>query len=282
LQNNDFSVLPLHVMLKKLKQKTLPNKCVVLTADDAYTSIAKNAYPLLKKYHMSLSVFVATNAVDKKYRAIMNWDKMRDIQGENITFYNHTHTHVHLLDLNQSQIKLEISTAQNRLKNELGVIDKIFAYPYGEASIETIKQLEKDNYIAFGQHSGVVSNDSDLQNLSRFPMAANFAKMSSFKVKVNTLPMPIIARRVSTLIEKNPPTLRLKFKQPLKKFQQQQFNCFASGGVNIDWKNNQNVSVTAKNPLTGRRSKYNCTMPSKHKGRYYWVSTQWVDSKISE
>jgi peptidoglycan/xylan/chitin deacetylase (PgdA/CDA1 family) len=37
-------------MLERLDNDDLPNKCVVLTADDAYQSMVKNAYPLLKKY----------------------------------------------------------------------------------------------------------------------------------------------------------------------------------------------------------------------------------------
>jgi peptidoglycan/xylan/chitin deacetylase (PgdA/CDA1 family) len=52
LQDNDFKVLKLNTMLERLDNDNLPNKCVVLTADDAYQSIAKNAYPLLKKYQI--------------------------------------------------------------------------------------------------------------------------------------------------------------------------------------------------------------------------------------
>jgi hypothetical protein len=36
LQDNDFKVLKLKTMLERLDNDDLPNKCVVLTADDAY------------------------------------------------------------------------------------------------------------------------------------------------------------------------------------------------------------------------------------------------------
>jgi hypothetical protein len=36
-------------MLERLDNDDLPNKCVVLTADDAYQSMVKNAYPLLNR-----------------------------------------------------------------------------------------------------------------------------------------------------------------------------------------------------------------------------------------
>lgn len=283
LQENNFQVLALKTMLDKLKNNTLPDKCVVLTADDASQSIASNAYPLLKKYQMPMAVFVATMATDDKRKTIMSWEKMREIQGENLQFYNHTVAHQHLLDLTPQQIKSAIHQAQSRLNQVLSVKRKILAYPYGEANIAILKQVELMGYSAFGQHSGVVSVDSDLQNLPRFPMAQHFAKMNAFKLKVNTLPMPIISQRMDTLItDNNPPTLNLTFKKSVKKSAQARFNCFANGEVELFWKSNKSVSITAKKPLTHRRSKYNCTMPIGQKGRYYWHSVQWVNPKIAE
>jgi peptidoglycan/xylan/chitin deacetylase (PgdA/CDA1 family) len=52
MMDNDFKVLKLKTMLERLDNDDLPNKCVVLTADDAYQSMVKSAYPLLKKYQM--------------------------------------------------------------------------------------------------------------------------------------------------------------------------------------------------------------------------------------
>ena len=280
LQQQNFSVLPLETMLSRLKAKTLPEKCVVLTADDAYQSIADNAYPLLKKYQMPLAVFVATDASDQRYQAMMSWQQMRDIQGDTIQFYNHSSSHGYLLDLDQAQLADEIQHAQKRLQTVLGVEKKIFAYPYGEASLPMMEQVKDLGYIAFGQHSGVVSGHSDLQYLPRFPMAAHFAKMSSFETKVHTLPMPIKPQRVDPILKQNPPVLELLFTRALSKHEKANFNCFASGGVTLTWHGNARVKIVAKKPLAERRSKYNCTMPSGEKGRYYWYSIQWINRKL--
>jgi peptidoglycan/xylan/chitin deacetylase (PgdA/CDA1 family) len=282
LQDNDFKVLPLETMLNALKQDNLPDKCVVLTADDAYKSIAKNAYPLLKKYQMPLSVFVSTDAVDKKYKAMMSWQTMRDIQGDIMQFYNHTKSHTHLLGLTEKQIGEEISHAQSRLNQVLNNPKKILAYAYGESNLDILKQTKKMGYIAFGQQSGVVSKTSNQQNLPRFPMAAHYAKIANFKTKINTLPMPVKPININPVFTQNPPTLALNFLQPLTKHQKANLNCFASGGVKMIWQENKSVKITAKIPLTSRRSKYNCTMPSGKKGRYYWHSIQWVNPKIKE
>lgn len=282
LQDNDFKVLQLNTMLKYLDNDNLPNKCVVLTADDAYQSIAKNAYPLLKKYQMPMSVFVSTEPVDKKYPAMMTWQQMRGMQGNIMQFYNHTMTHPHLLDLNETQIKAQITQTQNRLNQELNQRNKIFAYPYGEASVAILEQVKKMGYMAFGQHSGVVSKSSNRQNLPRFPMAAHYAKMTSFKTKVNALPIPIKAQSINPIFTQNPPILVLEFIKPLNKHQKANLNCFANGGVNMLWQGTKSVAITAKKPLTHRRSKYNCTLPSKQKGRYHWHSIQWINPNIKE
>jgi hypothetical protein len=55
--------------------------------------------------------------------------------------------------------------------SNVGGYNKIFAYPYGEASLEIFKQVKDLGYSAFGQYSGVVSKMSHRQNLPRFPMA---------------------------------------------------------------------------------------------------------------
>lgn len=296
LQANNFKVLKLETMLERLDNNNLAGKCVVLTADDAYQSIAKNAYPLLQKYQMPMSVFVSTIPVDKKYPAMMTWQQMSDIQGQIMQFYNHSTEHSHFLDLNKSQIHAQIQQAQNRLNQELNKTDNglfsffkqkpapslILAYPYGEASLPILKQVRSLGYTAFGQYSGVVSSASNRQNLPRFPMAAHYAKMSSFITKVNSLPMPIKAKNTNPVFTQNPPTLALEFLKPLNKHQKANFNCFANGGVNMVWQGDKRVKITAKKRLTHRRSKYNCTMPGGQKGRYYWHSIQWVNPKIAE
>ena len=281
LQDNNFKVLKLRTMLGRLNNN-LPDKCVVLTADDAYQSVAKNAYPLLKKYQMPMGVFVSTKPVDKKYTAMMTWQQMGDMQDNIMQFYNHTITHPYLLGLDKTQVEAQITHAQNRLNQALNQHDKIFAYPYGEANLDIFKQVKDLGYTAFGQHSGVVSKTSNRQNLPRFPMAAHYAKMSSFKTKVNALPMPIKSKNINPIFTQNPPTLELNFLKPLTKHQKANLNCFASGGVTMIWQGDKSVKVIANKPLTQRRSKYNCTMPSGQKGRYYWHSIQWVNPKIKE
>jgi peptidoglycan/xylan/chitin deacetylase (PgdA/CDA1 family) len=272
IQNNNFKVLTVSNLIKKLKNnEKLPNKCVVLTADDAYTSIAKNAYPLLKKYQIPMSVFVATTGSDKNYNALMSYPQMRAIN-DIIDFYNHSTDHAHFYTLSTQEAKENIRQAQDTLFKELGTQEKIFAYPYGEFDTKTYTLLKEMGFVAFGQHSGAIGNSSDVVRLPRFPMTNTYGKMSSFKNKINTLAFEFEYKKpISQIVDTNPPTLEIKFK---KKYQ---LNCFVAGQKtpHIAWKGNA-ATITARQPLPEGRTKYNCTAPSAQKGRFYWISKQWI------
>lgn len=271
LKTNNFKVLSAGELIKKIKnQQKLPTKCAVLTADDAYISIYKNAYPLLKKYNFTMSVFVATQGVGT-YKALMNYQQMRDIKG-NIDFYNHSLEHRHLPKSSIKQILKSVNTNQKILIKELGITEKIFAYPYGEFDLKTYKLLKSLDYSAFGQHSGAINLNSDLLRLPRFPMTNLYGKMPSFKTKINTLAFELVAiNPISQVVKNNPPTLKITFKK------HHNINCFVAGqkNPNITWKD-KTAFITAKSPLKIGRTKYNCTASSGEKNRFYWLSKQWI------
>jgi peptidoglycan/xylan/chitin deacetylase (PgdA/CDA1 family) len=290
LKDNNFNVLPLKTVLKRTKHKTLPKKCVSLTTDDAYTSVYHNAFPLLKKYDMPMAVFTSTQATDKKYGAMMSWNQMREIQGKYIQFYNHTETHAHLIDIPLKQVFNEINHAQQRLEKELGVSDKIFAYPYGEFDDEVYHLVRDMGYISFGQHSGAMGSYSDFAMLPRFPMAHKFAAMKSFKTKINTVAFPVLQQKPINTIALNEnknenlkPILTIIFDKEFSQDQQKTFTCFDyKGEIKTYWMRNNVVKIQATKPFSSRRGRYNCTMPSNNKGHYYWLSKQWINPLVSE
>jgi len=280
LQDNDFEVLPLGEVIEALQANTaLPDKCVSLTADDGYQSIYDNAYPLLKKFQMPMAVFVATEAIDNHFPAMMSWQQL-DEMSDLIAVYNHGVSHSHLVGKESEVIAAEITDAQKRLETELGTQTKFFAYPYGEFDDATYGQLQALGYVGFSQQSGAIGGNSDWLNLPRYAMAGSYAKMSSFSLKVNSLPMPIASEWPKSMIigEHERPLLTLKFTRPMNANERYQFACFVAGqdAPEIYWIGNNEVTIQANKPLSKGRSRYNCTVPSKQKGRYYWYSKLWL------
>jgi peptidoglycan/xylan/chitin deacetylase (PgdA/CDA1 family) len=280
LKDNNFNVLSLSDMVQDLKNDSLPIRCVSLTADDAYISIYKNAYPLLKKYKMPLSVFVSTDSIDKGFKAMMSWNNMREMKNEGVEFYNHSIAHPYLIDTALKETNYQIIHAQERLKSELGVNEKMFAYPYGEENIELLDNIEKLGYIGFGQHSGAISYGNDLSNLPRFPMTDRFGDMKSFKLKVNTMSMPVIYKRTSSVVYNVLPILELEFIEPLTKSKQKQLACYVGAGkALINWSSDRTVSIKYNEHISSRRFRYNCTLPSDKKNIYYWFSKQYINDQ---
>lgn len=280
LKSNDFSVLPLKKVVSTLRMGgDLPDKCVSLTADDGYQSIYKSAYPLLKEFQMPMAVFVSTEAIDHHYPAMMAWPQFREIS-DVIDVYNHGVSHAHLVSKDAEMIVDDITAAQKRLAAELGVRTKFFAYPYGEFDQITYTQLQQLGYVGFGQHSGAIGVDSDWLNLPRFAMAGSYAKMSSFALKVNSLPMPVVTEQPKSMVigEGERPLLTLKFSRAMNANERYQFACFVAGqdAPEIIWVEKDTVTVQAKKGLTKGRSRYNCTTPSIKKGRYFWYSKPWL------
>lgn len=280
LQDNDFEVLPLNEVIEALQENiALPDKCVSLTADDGYQSIYDNAYPLLQEFQMPMAVFVSTEAIDNQFPAMMSWQQLEEMS-DLIAVYNHGVSHSHLVGKKSEVIAAEITDAQKRLETELSVQTKFFAYPYGEFDDATYDQLQALGYVGFGQQSGAVGIHSDWFNLPRYAMAGSYAKMNSFFLKVNSLPMSIASEQPKSMLvsEGDRPLLTLKFSRPMNANERYQFACFVAGqeAPEIHWIGANGVTVQAIKPLSEGRGRYNCTVPSKKKGRYYWYSKLWL------
>lgn len=294
LEKNNFQVWPLEKIVEQLKSRQpLPTRVVAITIDDAYRSIYTHAYPRLKQRGWPFTVFVSTSAVDKKLPAFMQWDQMREMQKFGASFANHSTHHDTLIRQHpdesfsrwQQRIRDDLRHAQQRLQQELGTAPALFAYPYGEYDPALKKIISELGWTAFGQHSGAVGQYSDLLALPRYPMAGAFAAPEQFKTKVTSLPLPTVnVTPGDPLLDKmNPPRLQLTV-APDPDLRLDQLSCFASnqGAAKVTWVDKKKgvFIVEAHQPFRSRRSRYNCTAPSKSSGSYYWYSHLWIRPEI--
>lgn len=121
--------------------KTLPDRPVLLTFDDAYQDTAEFGLPLLKKYGFTGTVFVVTdqiggtNAWDLHLglceMPLMNADQIRYWAQSGIEFGAHTRTHADLRTSTAEQIVEEMKGSRECLERLLGVPVTALAYPYG-------------------------------------------------------------------------------------------------------------------------------------------------------
>ncbi|MEN4053026.1 MULTISPECIES: polysaccharide deacetylase family protein [Sulfurimonas] len=287
LVQNHYNVWPLSKIVRYLQQKrALPEKTVAITIDDAYKSAYIKAYPLLKKLHLPFTLFVNSLPVMHHSENYLTWDELREMGQNGAEFANHSYSHPYLMrkrlknvDDYEAYVKTEVEKCEEKLKKELGSLvanePKMFAYPFGEYDTELLQIIKGLDYVGVAQNSAPISSESNFMELTRFPMSGGFGAMEQFKLKVDTLPLPLESvKNEDTLVDEsnNPPSLTLRLKKPLKALQ-----CFTADGkkIQMEWLSDTEITVQATEPLLYPRNHYTCTAPAQD-GRWYWYSHLWV------
>ena len=289
LNENNFNVLPLDEAINSLRSgEALPDRAVTITFDDAYASIYTTAYPLLKQLNYPFTIFVATDLVGANARLYLNWNQLKEMAGHGALMANHTRSHLHLLRLLAAEtreqwlgrIEEEITGAQQIIESNLGEVPKLFAYPYGEYDQDVLSLMTKLGYVGFGQQSGAMGANSNFLVLPRYPLAGAYSSLKSFRTKANTLPLPIRLIDIEALISDGnfKPSLDLEFIEG--KWRTSELACFGPGGrMTIEKISESHFRALPQQEVAVGRSRYNCTMPSNQRGRYFWYSQLWIRKK---
>jgi peptidoglycan/xylan/chitin deacetylase (PgdA/CDA1 family) len=289
-----YQVMPLTTIVDGLKKGgNLPDKAVAITFDDAYKNIFTHAFPILKKYRLPFTVFVATNYIAEPSTQFLSWDELREMSINGAFIANHTASHSHLLRRQQGEtqsqwlnrVEQEILIAEKALHKNInsGPVQKLLAYPYGEYDTNIQRIIKKLGYVAFGQQSGAAGSNSDFSALPRFPLSGVYSDHESFAIKLNTLPLPIKNQPRDPLLRTDNPMPRLVMSFEDGDVNLSNLRCFGpEGALEIQTLDKHRVSTRASTPLPIGRSRYNCTMPvlGADPERFYWFSQLWIRTNI--
>jgi peptidoglycan/xylan/chitin deacetylase (PgdA/CDA1 family) len=108
---------------------------VVVTFDDGTPDFVATALPVLERYRIPATMYLATAFIDEQrpfpYGAPpASWEAMRDAVATGlVTVGSHTHTHVLLDRLPTEQIDSELDTSIRLIQDRLQVTPEHFAYP---------------------------------------------------------------------------------------------------------------------------------------------------------
>lgn len=133
-------------------------KLVGITFDDGYQDFYTNAYPILKRYGYSATVFVPTAYIGPVARQFngaecLTWSQVRELRRAGIEFGSHTVTHPQLRDKSAEQLKEEVGRSKDDLEEKLGERVEAFAYPYAfpetdRAFVERLRRtLQESGYL---------------------------------------------------------------------------------------------------------------------------------------
>ena len=278
LTSGNYNVVTLeHVVEAFQQRRQLPKNTVAITIDDAYVSIYREAWPRLRAAGLPFTVFVSTDPIDRGAAVYMSWTQLKELAASGATIANHTASHLGMSSADDAVNRAELTRAQQRIADEIGVASKLFAYPFGEYSLKTVKIVEQEGFTAaFGQHSGVAHADTHRFKLPRFALNETYGDIGRFRLVVNALPLPVseVTPADTLLIDNNPPPFGFTVDPRVEGLER--LSCFASNGpTTTERLGLRRFEVRIAQPFSRGRGRFNCTLPTRG-GRFRWFGIQFV------
>ncbi len=240
----------------------LPDNTIGISIDDADKSFYEVGWPKFKEMGFPVTLFVNTSTIHENNKNYLSWDQIRELVNEGVSIGAHSHSHYHMADLSIDEVRDEIEISNNIFLKELGSIPPLFAFPYGEANEEIINLLKEYKFkVAFGQHSGVINETSNLYFLPRFSLNERYAEIDRVKFAANAKGLGIYDFiPTDPNISENPPYIGFSL---LDEKLVPSIDCFvfdSKGQVEKElFKFNERIEIRLKRKLTDGRSRINCT-----------------------
>ena len=156
LSNHNYRSLS----LKSLFNDEFPaEKRVVITFDDGFIGNFQYAYPILKKYGLTATIFVVVNQISAAN--YLNWDQLLELNRNGISIQSHTMTHRPLQDLSVEEVFQELSSSKRIIQEKLGQEVNFLSLPHGSSHPQLFRIARELGY------SGICSSKFGFVNPAR-------------------------------------------------------------------------------------------------------------------
>lgn len=167
----------------------LPENPVLITFDDGYLDNYENAYPILKKYDFTATIFVVSGFLGKQ-KNYMTWDNAREMEKNGIRIESHTVDHKSMTDLSDEQLRTELVESKKKIEQELGHAIHFMAYPTGTYNLHIAQMVKEAGYKgAFTIKYGNVDKGSNVYAMERVPIFHTENTHKSFLERIRYTPI---------------------------------------------------------------------------------------------
>jgi len=155
-------------------------------------------------------------------------------------------------------------------------IPTLFAFPYGETTDEIIELVKEFKFkVAFGQHSGIINETSNMYYLPRFSLNERYGEIDRVKFAASSKGLGVYDFiPESPTIKQNPPFIGFSLLDDKKA---QSLDCFifdSKGQVDREiYKFNERIEIRLSRELSPGRSRMNCTVKDRE-GNWRWFGHQ--------
>ena len=146
LREQGCNTLSVAGLLNARRQKSLPEKPVVLTFDDGFLDFYTDALPVLQQHNAAASLFIPTRYlggtslwlrdIGEGGRPLISRGQLIEIANAGVDCGAHTHSHCHLDMVDPTRGRRELSQSKEILEQIIGQAVTTFAYPYGHHHAE--------------------------------------------------------------------------------------------------------------------------------------------------
>ena len=157
--------------------REIPERCVMITFDDAYADLVEFALPVLERHSYPAIVFVPTSLVGKGMTCsrgnptatlpVMSAEQLQRWAKRGVTFGAHSRSHPDLTTLDGEEAEAEIAGSKSDLTAMLGANVTAFAYPYGKVNDSVEKMVAASYAVGFSVEEGINDASTPLTRLNR-------------------------------------------------------------------------------------------------------------------
>lgn len=188
LERNGFTAITFRDYDLYLRgELNLPRKPVIISFDDGYSDTHELAYPILREYGMTATVFVVAaptspfnywDRCDSYAPApLMSQAQILELHQAGIEIGSHSLTHARLTDVSREQAWDEVTRSRMLLEILLNSPVRTFCYPYGLVNRDIRELVRQAGYsLGVGVYSGPARFGHDPFNIRRIhPSGSNFS-----------------------------------------------------------------------------------------------------------
>ena len=181
LMTNGYKVIPARELIDYYLGKRLPPhpQSVVITVDDGHKSVHTDMFPLIKKYHIPVTMFIYPSAISNASYA-MTWSQLKEMRETGLfDFQSHTYWHPNFkIDKKRlkpteyaSFVEMQFKKSREKLEKESGVRVNMLAWPFGIYDEELIQKAMETGYVAtFTMERHPASHLDNVMALPRYLM----------------------------------------------------------------------------------------------------------------
>ncbi len=167
-----------------VRNKPVPVRPVVLTFDDGYKDTYTIVLPLMKEYGFKATVFIPTYDADQGTR--LNWQEIKAMKEGGLDIASHSYHHERLSTKSAADMENEIAMSQKELRDQLGITNEFFCYPYGQEHPEVESALRKAGIkMAFTMNPGWAKYGDDPYAVKRI-WIGNSVELANFAERIST------------------------------------------------------------------------------------------------